>query len=173
MIQEIRRRHAYFFIVLSIFLPFVVGFSLYFKVGLDALQTSKEDEKRLLKHGKLLFDSSNKKKRSGKKLNQKNIISFQVFGSLSKKQERIFVIKPHKPIKSPDVLVYLSKTPLKNLKSSDVHKKLSASILLGGLIGNEEQRFTVDVNITKKFRLLTFYSKPFSKVVEEIRFSLR
>ena len=173
MIQSIRRRHAYFFVFLSVFLPLVAILALYFKVDLEALQSSKNNEKQLVNHGTLLFDSSDKKEKNSRIIDQQHDISVQVFDSSSKKKERIFVIRPHKPIKLPDVLVYLSKLPLKSLKNTKLHKKLNAAVLLGELVGDATQMFTVDANLIKKFKFLIFYSKPFSKVTKEIRFNLK
>ena len=173
MIQSIRRRHAYFFVFLSVFLPLVAILALYFKVDLKILQSSKKNDTQLVKHGKLLFDSSDKKRKSSGTVDQQHVISVQIFGSSSKKKERIFVIRPHKPIKLPDVLVYLSKFSLKSLKSSKLHKKLNVAVLLGELVGDTTQMLTIDRNIVKKFKFLVLYSKPFSKVIKEMRFNLK
>ena len=54
-----------------------------------------------------------------------------------------------------------------------LQKKLSVTVLLGKLVGDTTQMFTIDANIVKKFKFLVLYSKPFSKVIKEMRFNLK
>ncbi len=72
----------------------------------------------------------------------------------------------------PDTLIYLSTTPIKKIKKRSLHKKLKKAFLLGEFINSQENIFFVNSEIIQKTKFLIIYSKIFSKVIEEIKFSL-
>ena len=163
MNKTIRKRHFRIFVVLSSLLSLLVVLAIYFKVSPESSLDSGSGASSQKNMGELVFDSS-KEKTPSKALVK---VFKRKFGGQDK---YVITVKPKKPIQQPDVLLYLNQVSLKNAKKPV--EGLGQAVLLGELIDDREHKFLIDAKRLKKAQFLVFYSNPFAKVVEEIRFRL-